>query len=88
MPGWLLSHPLARRVFVASDRFLLDTPIWTVAAAMVLTLEHAHLSIYNWVQVLYYVLLQKGHLDMYVGNREAAPAHADHCLALPLINYL
>ena len=31
------------------------------------------------VQVLYYVLLQTGHLDVYVGNREAAPARADRC---------
>lgn len=61
---------------------------------MTSTLESAYLSIYNWpiffgrVQVLYYALLQMGHLDMYVGSQEATPARADRRLALPLFSYL
>ncbi|XP_044375729.1 uncharacterized protein [Triticum aestivum] len=46
-----------RQVLLASDCFLPDTPIQMTAAAMASTLKRAYLSIYNWVQVLYYVLL-------------------------------
>lgn len=58
------------------------------------TLKRTYLSIYNWsiffgrVQVLYYVLLRTGHLDVYIASREATPARADRRPALPLISYL
>uniref|UniRef100_A0A8R7RBT9 Uncharacterized protein n=1 Tax=Triticum urartu TaxID=4572 RepID=A0A8R7RBT9_TRIUA len=45
------------RVLLASDCFLPDTPIQMTVAAMASTLKRAYLSIYNWVHVLYYALL-------------------------------